>query len=189
MAADDEGAATFEDQLLIESTGLVNEQAAAPTADLVARRRGVWRPALLAAAAVVIAAAAAIVALPSVIGGKHGASVGYAVDRQSNGTIRFSVSELINDTATAQKALRSAGAGSTKVVSATDYRGACHGDAENVPMPAGLLGSAGPNSIIIDPARLPKGRTLIISVPTLGGMSKPVTVSLSRDGTPPCRAT
>jgi hypothetical protein len=178
--------ATFEDRLLVELTGLVNEQAITPTSDLVARRRGVRRPVLLAGAAAVVAAAAAIVVVPSVVGGKHAAPSGYAVNRADNGTVNFTVTGLINDIASAQSALRGAGAQSTTVISKASYGGKCH-KSGNVPMPAGMLHATGPNSIIIDPARIPRGDTVIIQVPDPGQTDQPVLVTLSPDGTPPCK--
>jgi hypothetical protein len=187
MSTDNRTPATFEDRLLVELTGLVNEQAITPTPDLIARRRGVRRPVLLAGAAAVLAAAAAIVVVPSVVGGKHGAPSGYAVNREGNGTIDFTVTGLISDVNSAQTALRDAGAQSTRIVSAAAYRGKCHPGGGSGPMSRELLHADGPNSIIINPSQIPNGQTLIIQVPNRGDLSEPVTVTLSRDGTPPCK--
>ena len=187
MTTDDTKAATFEDRLLVELTNLVREDGADPLPNLVTRRRGVRRPVLLAGAAAAAAAVAAgIVVLPSVISGGHGAPKGYAVTKQPGGTIDFSVSGLISNTVSAQTALRAAGAGSVRVVSATAYSGRCHDSDRNLPMPQGLLRGAGPDSLIIDPARLPHGSVLILAVPTRSGVPEPVSASLSSDGTPPC---
>ncbi|HEX3815910.1 MAG TPA: hypothetical protein VHX59_23990 [Mycobacteriales bacterium] len=186
---DDSGPETFEDRLLAELTRMVRDQPEPTPLDLVARRRGVRRPVLLAGAAAAVAAmAAAVVVLPGVLGGAHGAPSGFAVTRHQGGTVGFSVSGLVGDTVTAQAALSSAGAASVRVVSSTNYRGRCHSSTQNVPVPAGLLGATRPDSFVLDPARLPHGDVLIIAVPTKSGAASRVTVSVSADGTPPCAA-
>jgi len=179
-------AVTFEDRLLVELKVLVAERRDnPPPIELSSRRRGVRRPVLLAGVAAVVAAAAAAVVLPSVLSGGHGAPSAYAVSRQSGGTVALTVRGLIPNPVGMQSALRAAGAGPVRVV-AVGQPGRCHPAAENQPMPAGLLSGTAPNAFIIDPAKLPAGDVLIVVVPTHSGAPERVSISLSRDGTPPC---
>jgi hypothetical protein len=174
----------FEDRLLAELTALVEQQPAEPAITVMRRRRR--RPVLLAGVAAVITAAA-IVVLPGVLRGGHGTPSAYAVEKRPGGSISFTVSGLIHDTNTVQSDLSAAGAGPVRVISAESYRGRCHDSDRNAPMPVGLVSATSPDSFLIDPTRLPAGQVLIAAVPTRTGAPARVSLSLSRDGTPPCR--
>ncbi len=175
----------FEDRLLAELTTLVEQNAQQqPDPAPVMRRRG-RRPMLLAGAAAIIAAIG-IVVLPGVLRGGHGSPSAYAVEKRPGGSVSFSVSGLIRDTGIVQSALSAAGAGPVRVISADAYRGQCHQSDQNAPMPAGLVSATSPDSFLIDPTRLPAGEVLIAAVPTQPGAPARVSLSLSRDGTPPC---
>jgi hypothetical protein len=168
----------FEDRLLAELTAMVVEN---PAPEPIVRRR---RPYVLGAAAAALVGAVAAVLVPALIG--HGGSNAYAVTRHSGGTVSLTVRGLIPHPGAMQHDLRAAGAKPVSVISATGYTGRCHPAAQNLPMPAGLLRGTGPNAFVIDPARLPAGAVLIAQVPTKSGTPERVSISLSRDGTPPC---
>lgn len=167
----------FEDRLLAELKTMVAEDP-----QPIARRPR--RPYLLAAAAALTAAAAAVL-VPVLVG--HGTTKAYAVTRDHGGTIGLTVRGLIPHPGAVQHDLRVAGARAVSVVSATGYHGRCHPATQNLPMPAGLLRGTGPNAFVIDPARLPRGAVLVAEVPTKAGAPERVSISLSRDGTPPCQ--
>lgn len=178
MMATDDGP-KFEDRLLAELTAMVVEN---PAPEPIPHRRR--RPYVLGAAAAALVGAAAAVLVPALVG--HGGSSAYAVSRESGGTISLTVRGMIPHPGAMQHDLQAAGAHPVAVVSATGYPGRCHPAAQNLPMPAGLLRGTGPNAFVIDPARLPSGSVLIAQVPTKSGAPERVSISLSRDGTPPC---
>jgi hypothetical protein len=178
MMATEDGP-TFEDRLLAELKAMVVEN---PAPEPIAGRRR--RPYVITAAAAALVAAAAAVLVPALVG--HGGSSAYAVTRHSGGTVSLTVRGLIPHPGAMQNDLRAAGARPVSVISATGYRGSCHPAAQNLPLPSGLLRGTGPNAFVIDPARLPTGAVLIAQVPTKSGTPDRVSISLSRDGTPPC---
>jgi hypothetical protein len=171
---------SFEERLLADLLTLVD-----PTDDpgpqrAHSPRRGRW----LAAAAVAAAGTTAAI-VPTVVLGGHGAGAGaYAVSRAGDGTVTVAINGVVVSPWKLQRELRRNGVPAT--VLPLDYRGPCQKARAAIPAgPHGLAMRDG-NTVVIVPARIPRGATVIAQVPTRHGDVQRLRVQLSRSDKPAC---